>query len=77
MNVHSLVTTTGRFCSDHAGLAHGICHFPMYSLRLQRLLWIYCPGHSGVNGNERTGRLANTADITSGLQLGRAEVPEA
>ena len=41
---------------------------------LQRLLWIYCPGHAGVSGNERADRLASTADITSGLQLGRAEV---
>ena len=46
----------------------------MHSLRLQRLLWIYCPGHAGVSGNERADRLASTADITSGLQLGRAEV---
>ena len=46
----------------------------MHSLRLQRLPWIYCPGHAGVSGNERADRLASTADITSGLQLGRAEV---
>ena len=46
----------------------------MNSLRLQRFLWIYCPGHAGVSGNERADRLASTADITSGLQLGRAEV---
>ena len=46
----------------------------MHSLRLQRLLWIYYPGHAGVSGNERADRLASTADITSGLQLGRAEV---
>ena len=37
-------------------------------------VWIYCPGHAGVSGNERADRLASTADITSGLQLGRAEV---
>ena len=43
-------------------------------IMLQRLLWIYCPGHAGVSGNERADRLASTADITSGLQLGRAEV---
>ena len=49
-------------------------HTAMHSLRLQRLPWIYCPGHVGVRGNERAGRLASTADITSGLQLGRAEV---
>ena len=49
-------------------------HTAMHSLRLQRLLWFYCPGHAGVSGNERADRLASTADITSGLQLGRAEV---
>ena len=49
-------------------------HTAMHSLRLQRLLWIYCPGHAGVSGNERADRLASTTDITSGLQLGRAEV---
>ena len=49
-------------------------HTAMHSLRLQRLLWMYCPGHTGVSGNERADRLASTADITSGLQLGRAEV---
>ena len=49
-------------------------HTAMHSLRLQRLLWLCCPGHAGVSGNERADRLASTADITSGLQLGRAEV---
>ena len=49
-------------------------HTAMHSLRLQRLLWIYCPGHAGVSGNEQADRLASTADITSGLQLGRADV---
>ena len=49
-------------------------HTAMHGLRLQRLPWIYCPGHAGVSGNERADRLASTADITSGLQLGRAEV---
>ena len=49
-------------------------HTAMHSLQLQRLLWIYRPGHAGVSGNERADRLASAADITSGLQLGRAEV---
>ena len=43
-------------------------HTIMHSLRLQRRLWIYCPGHAGVSGNERADRLASKADITSGLQ---------
>ena len=49
-------------------------HTAIHSLRLQRLLWIFCPGHAGVSGNKQADRLASTADITSGLQLGRAEV---
>ena len=51
-----------------------LAHSHAYSLRLQRLLWVYCPGHAGVSGNERADRMASTADITSSLQLGRAEV---
>ena len=49
-------------------------HTAMHSLRLPRLLC--CPGHAGVGGNERADRLVSTADITSGLQLGRVEVPQ-
>ena len=49
-------------------------HTAMHSLRLQRLLWVYCPGHVGVSGNERSDRLASTANITSGLQLGLTDV---
>ena len=48
----------------------------MQCLWLQTLLWIYCPGHAGVCGNEQAYGLANTADITSGLnlQLGTVEM---
>ena len=57
---------SGTGCSDG--------HIALHSLRLQRLLCIYCPGHAGVSGNEWAHRLASITDITSGLQLGRAEV---
>ena len=56
----------GMGCSDW--------HTAMHGLRLQRFQWIYCPGHATVRGNEWADRLAVTADITSGLQFGRAEV---
>ena len=49
-------------------------HAAMHSLLLQRPLWVYCPGHARVSGNERADRLVSTEDITSGLQLRRAEV---
>ena len=48
----------------------------IHSHRLHWLLWISCPGHGVVRGNERADRLASTADITSGLQLSKAEVPK-
>ena len=49
-------------------------HTDMHSLRLQSLLWIYCPVHSAFSGIKRAHRLASTADTTSDLQRGRAEV---
>ena len=50
-------------------LTHSLSQF-----RLHRLMWIYTPGHAGVRGNDGAGRLASTADITSGLKFGKAEV---
>ena len=47
-------------------------HAAKHRLRLQILMWI-CPGNARVRGNERAGRPASTANITSGLQLGRVE----
>ena len=49
-------------------------HMAMQCLRRQRCLWIYCPGHDRDCRNEWEDRLASTVDMTSGLQLGRAEV---
>ena len=46
----------------------------MALLQIRKLLWVYCPGHAGVSGNEREDKLASTADFTSGRQRGRAEV---
>ena len=57
-----------------SGMGYPDWHTAMYSLRLQRLPCIYCPGRAGVSGNERADRLASTANITSGLQLDRAQV---
>ena len=36
---------------------------------LQKLLWIFCPGHAGVHGNERADKLAGMADIAGELTL--------
>ena len=38
------------------------------------LIWMYCPGHAGVKGNDRADRMADKATIASGLLLGRSEV---
>ena len=71
---HAIILTnsTNLLQKVESGMGCPDSHTAMHSL--QRLLWIYCPGHAGVSGNERADRLASTADITSGLQLGRAEV---
>ena len=46
----------------------------MVDIHLRKLLWVYCPGHAGVKGNDRTDRLAGKATLTNGSLLGRSEV---
>ena len=38
-----------------------------------KLLWVYCPGHAAVKGNEQADRLVSEAD-SGGQQLDKAEV---
>ena len=72
---HAIILTDSMNLQNlECGMGCPDWHTAMHSLRLQRLLWIYCPGHAGVCGYERADRLASTDDITSGLQLGRAEM---
>ena len=46
----------------------------MVDIHLRKLLWVYCPGHAGVKGNDRAERLAGKATLTRGLLQGRSEV---
>ena len=39
---------------------------------LQKLLWVYCPGHGRVKGNDQADRLVGKATITSGMCLGKS-----
>ena len=43
-------------------------------IHLRKLLWVYCPGHAGVNGNDRAETLAGKATLTSCLLVERSEV---
>ena len=57
-----------------AGMGSPDWHYAMKKLSIQKLLWIYCPGHAGVKGNDRADQLAGKATITTGLRLGKSEV---
>ena len=46
----------------------------MVDIHLRKLLWVYCPGHAGVNGNDQEDSLAGKATLISGLLLERSEV---
>ena len=46
----------------------------MVDIHLRKLLWVYCPGHAGVKGNDGADRLAGKATLTSGVLLGISEV---
>ena len=50
------------------------CSVLMVNIHLRILLWVYCPGHARVKGNDRADRLAGKATLTSGLLLGRSDV---
>ena len=46
----------------------------MVDIHVRKLLWVHCPRHAGVKGNDRADRLAGKAALTSGLLLGRSDV---
>ena len=56
------------------GMGSSDWHVSMFHIHLRKLLWVYCPGHAGMKGNDRADRLAGKATLTSGLLLGRSEV---
>ena len=57
-----------------SGLGSPDWHLAMQDIQLEKLVWIYCPGHAGVRGNERADSLARKAALTRGLRLGKSEV---
>ena len=73
---HAIILTDSmnQLQKEESGIGCPDWHTAMQCLLLQRLLWTHCLVHARVCGNDRADRLASTADITSGLQLGRAEV---
>ena len=46
----------------------------MVDFLLRKLLWVYCPRHTGVKGNDRANTQAGKATLTSALLLGSSEV---
>ena len=44
------------------------CNVSMVDINLRKHLWVYCPGHAGVKGNDRADRLAGQGTVTSGLR---------
>ena len=56
-------------CLLKSGMASSDWHVPMFDTHLRKHLWLYCPGHGGVKGNDRADRLAGKATLTNGLRL--------
>ena len=45
----------------------------MVNIQLQKLLWVYCPGHAGMKGNDQADT-GSYGTLTSGLLLRRSEM---
>ena len=57
-----------------SGMGSPIWNVPMVDIHRRKLVWVYCPGHARVEGNDRADRPTGKATTTSGLHLGRSEV---
>ena len=44
------------------------------STAIMGIVWIFCPGHAGVKGNEKADQLAGNANIDENLKMDKAEV---
>ena len=69
--------TVGSHCHhphrfNESGMGSSDWNVSMVDIHLRKLLWVYCPGHSGMKGNDRSDRLAGKATLTSSLLLGRS-----
>ena len=49
-------------CLLKSGIATPDWHVPMFDTHLRKHLWLYCPGHGGVKGNDRADRLAGKSN---------------
>ena len=53
------------------GMESPVWNVSVVDIHLRKLLWVYCPGHAEVTGNDRQ---VGKTTIASGLHLGRSEV---
>ena len=42
-------------------------------IHLWKLLWVYCPGHAGVRGNDKADIVVGKATLANGLLLGKSQ----
>ena len=62
-------------CTSGTSLIRTVnCAATLKKKRTDQTCHPYCPGHAGVSGNKRAVKLSSTADITPGLQFGRADM---
>ena len=75
-NIQAIIPTDSMSVLQNvkSGMGSPDWNVSMVDIHLRKLLWVYCPGHAGVKGNDRADRLAGKATLTSGLLLGRFEV---
>ena len=73
---HLIIVTDSQsiLCRVEKGLLRSEWMNPIQLTSLRAITWIFCPGHSGVKGNEEADRLAGSAVVDGQVKFDKGEV---
>ena len=74
MSLETSISFTFNTLATKSGMGSPDWNVSLVDVHLPKLMWMYCPGHGGVKGNDRADRLVGKETLTIGFLLARPEV---